>query len=243
MKNTTTKKKSISTLKKFTSELFISKGYKPRMGVIKKCPVCGKDSYFRKSHSARIFCGKKCADINQLTGTTYKCTVCKKEYYRNNGQIKHRGKSKYCSKKCKGKSMSKLAKSQMPKIQKMKEKPNIAKLKKKLWIVFAKYIKLRDKNICISCGVYCEGYNAHAGHFIPKSIGGLSLYFDEDNVNCQCMRCNINLGGNLYEYGIALGEEKVARIKQKKLLTAKWGVYEYEKAIDKYTDLVRNIDL
>lgn len=123
------------------------------------------------------------------------------------------------------------------------KKKSIGQLKKALWKVFSEYIRKRDKGICISCGRYAEGSGYHAGHFIPKSVGGITLYFDEENVNGQCYNCNINLGGNLYEYGIALGEEKVARIKQKKLLTAKWGVYEYEKAIDKYTDLIRNIDL
>ena len=43
-----------------------------------------------------------------------------------------------------------------------------------------------------------------AGHYVPKSVGGLSLYFHEKNVHCQCFRCNINLGGNgaVYSYRI-----------------------------------------
>ena len=40
----------------------------------------------------------------------------------------------------------------------------------------------------------------HAGHFIPRAAGGLSLYFHEQNVHAQCYRCNINLGGNGSEY-------------------------------------------
>jgi len=31
---------------------------------------------------------------------------------------------------------------------------------------------------------------------VPRASGGMSLYFHEQNVHCQCYRCNINLGGN-----------------------------------------------
>ena len=80
-------------------------------------------------------------------------------------------------------------------------------LKKKLWKVFSEYIRKRDKNICFTCGKYATGSGYHAGHFIPKSVGGLALYFHEDNVHGQCFSCNINLGGNQYEYGKRLGEK------------------------------------
>ena len=210
---------------------------KARKGVINICPICEEEHYRRKSHADRLMCSKECQNKSQMTGKTYPCIICKKESYRNNGQIKHRGDSKYCSKKCKGKAMSKLAKSQMPKIQKMKTKPNIAKLKKKLWLEFAKYVKARDGDNCFTCGVYCDGANAHAGHFIPKSVGGISLYFHEENVRKQCMRCNIHLGGNQWEYGQRLGEETVARLYKIKNQTAKWTVEDYMQKIQYYQGL------
>lgn len=74
------------------------------------------------------------------------------------------------------------------------------KWKKELWKVFAKYIKTRDNYTCFTCGNKGEGSGMHAGHFIEKSVGGLSLYFDERNVHAQCYRCNINLGGHHSEY-------------------------------------------
>jgi len=62
------------------------------------------------------------------------------------------------------------------------KKKSISSLKKKLWKVFADYIKKRDKYTCFTCGRKGEGSGMHAGHFIPKASGGLALYFNEDNV-------------------------------------------------------------
>ena len=87
-----------------------------------------------------------------------------------------------------------------------------SKLKKKLWALFSKFIKERDGYICFTCGRKGEGSGMHSGHFIPRSIGGLALYFHEENVHAQCYNCNINLGGNQYAYGQKLGAETVARL-------------------------------
>ena len=95
---------------------------------------------------------------------------------------------------------------------KKKSKVKISVLKRKLWKEFSKYIRERDKGICFTCGRKCEGSGYHAGHFIPKSVGGIALYFNEDNVHGQCYNCNINLGGNQYEYGQRLGKEMVDKL-------------------------------
>lgn len=73
--------------------------------------------------------------------------------------------------------------------------------KKDFWKTFSLYIRTRDNFTCFTCGRKGEGSGIHAGHYIPKSICGLALYFDERNVHAQCYHCNINLGGNgrIYE--------------------------------------------
>ena len=116
----------------------------------------------------------------------------------------------------------------------MKTKRKAKTLKKKAWKVFAKWIKERDKYICFTCGRKCEGSGAHAGHFIPKSVGGLTLYFHEENVHCQCYNCNINLGGNQYLYGVKLGEEKVKELYALKNKIVKWSDEDYQNLINKY---------
>lgn len=118
----------------------------------------------------------------------------------------------------------------------MKKKKPLAKLKKDLWRQFTKFIKKRDKGICFTCGTKAYGKNYHGGHFIKKSIGGLLLYFHEDNVHGQCARCNLWLDGDQYTYGIKLGKETVDRLlkllpKSKKTV---WDRAMYEKMIEFY---------
>lgn len=116
----------------------------------------------------------------------------------------------------------------------------IGQLKKDLWKVFSLYIRNRDKNTCFTCGRHCEGSGYHAGHFIPKSVGGLALYFDEENVNGQCYNCNINLGGNQYEYGQRLGKKKVEKLMKKKLLSEKWSTDDFKEKIRYYKEYNEN---
>ena len=92
----------------------------------------------------------------------------------------------------------------------MKKTPG--QLKKALWKVFSEYIRKRDKGVCFICGRRAEGSGYHAAHFVPKSVGGLALYFHEENVHGCCYNCNINLGGNLYLYGKKLGEKKCVEL-------------------------------
>lgn len=115
----------------------------------------------------------------------------------------------------------------------MKQKTS-AQLKKDLWVVFSKYIRKRDGGICFICGRKCEGSGYHASHFIPKSVGGMALYFHEENVHGCCYHCNINLGGNLYEYGMKLGKEKCDELyKLKQVITKD---FPYLEKIKHYQD-------
>ena len=72
---------------------------------------------------------------------------------------------------------------------------------KRLWRTFAPYIRARDNYTCYTCG---STKNPQAGHYIPKSVSRLSLYFDERNVHCQCSHCNLYLKGNPRAYVIEL---------------------------------------
>lgn len=113
-------------------------------------------------------------------------------------------------------------------------KSKISQLKRKLWKVFSAYIRQRDKYTCFTCGRKATGSGMHAGHFIPKSVGGITLYFHEDNVHAQCYNCNINLGGNQYIYGKKLGEETVKVLFALKNNTAKWTEEDYLERIKHY---------
>ena len=83
----------------------------------------------------------------------------------------------------------------------------ISTLKKKAWKVFSFYIRHRDRGRCFTCGLQKDPREMQAGHFINAAVCGLPLYFSEINVNCQCYRCNINLGGYGAEYAKRLEQK------------------------------------
>lgn len=114
-------------------------------------------------------------------------------------------------------------------------------LKKDLWKVFSAYIRKRDNYTCFTCGRKGEGGGIHAGHFVSKSVGGLSLYFHEDNVHAQCYHCNINLGGNQWEYGQRLGKKKVDELLKLKQQTVKWTQQDYLDKIKQYKELYEHL--
>jgi len=130
----------------------------------------------------------------------------------------------------------------------VKRKETPAKLKKKLWQVFSKYIRARDNYTCVTCGKKGEGSGIHAGHYITKSVGGLSLYFHEQNVHAQCYRCNIHLSGNwtayrefiLRTYGQEVDNE-LMRLKDKGYRTI--SVLEYKQLIKEYEEKLKEIQL
>ncbi len=116
-------------------------------------------------------------------------------------------------------------------------KSSISKLKAKLWKLFSLYIRQRDNYVCFTCGRKGEGSGMHAGHFVPKSIGGIALYFHEDNVHAQCYNCNINLSGNQYEYAKRLGIEKAEELLSLKNHITKWTESDYLEKISYYENL------
>lgn len=121
-------------------------------------------------------------------------------------------------------------------------KSSISLLKRKLWKVFSEYIRKRDKGICFTCGRKCEGSGYHAGHFISKAVGGVVLYFHPENVRGQCYNCNINLGGNQWEFGQRLGHDVVEKLYALKGVIQKWDTERYEWEIDHYKTLLNELE-
>lgn len=82
----------------------------------------------------------------------------------------------------------------------MKKKKNkISYYEKKLWKSVSDFIRLRDSDgksekfsgVCISCGDYCEGKKAHAGHYFPSKACKLPTRYHPHNIHLQCMLCNM----------------------------------------------------
>lgn len=124
------------------------------------------------------------------------CKECKKEprigplQSRCHRCIKHRAKSK------------EMAKKERIKIKRQKHKERPAALKKKLDIIFSKYIRLRDKGKpCVTCGCqWEEGFNC--GHFQSRRF--FATRWDERNAHGQCARDNLWGAGEQYLHSIAV---------------------------------------
>lgn len=113
----------------------------------------------------------------------------------------------------------------------------LPKLKKKAESVFHKYIVLRDKRICFTCGK--EGNQA--GHFRHNKLD-----FDEMNLNCQCAGCNLFKHGELGIYAIKLiekyGKDKVDDlIYRSNTQSNKFSRIELEEIIAKYTGKIQEM--
>jgi hypothetical protein len=59
-------------------------------------------------------------------------------------------------------------------------------IKADLW--FSRYIRLRDKGVCITCGKKDDIKKMDCGHYISRQHK--STRWDESNTACQCPSCN-----------------------------------------------------
>lgn len=104
-------------------------------------------------------------------------------------------------------------------LRKAKEKvKTLTEWKNEVQAVFNRYIRLRDGNVCISCGTTNPNIQYAAGHFRTVKAAG-QLRYNEDNVNVQCnYQCNSVKGGNIAAYRPALiakiGIERVEALEE-----------------------------
>jgi hypothetical protein len=105
-----------------------------------------------------------------------------------------------------------------------------------------RYVRLRDKGVCISCGNKTRKMDA--GHYRPAGRNS-ALRFDERNINCQCVVCNQYKSGNLIAYREALtkkiGLEMVLELESSNQCK-KWSVEELREIIAKYKAKVKELN-
>ena len=125
----------------------------------------------------------------------------------------------------------------------------ISKLKKDLDKVFSLYIRLRHASkdgivkcwTCNKTGHYKKGF--HAGHFMSRKH--LATRWNEDNVQVQCVKCNLYGQGEQYAFGklldIRIAEGKAEELQELSKTTVKYMRFEYEDMIKFYKEKVNAI--
>lgn len=89
----------------------------------------------------------------------------------------------------------------------MPRKVKLKSLKKRVWAIFSRYIRLRDCKFttktlthgkCITCDTKLSFNELQAGHFIAGRHN--ANLFSEEGCHAQCKTCNILKGGNTLVY-------------------------------------------
>ncbi len=132
------------------------------------------------------------------------------------------------------------------------KKKTVRKAKAKTWLVFSRYIRLRDclkttgspeYGECISCGNTKSYSELDAGHFVPKHANN---YFSERGVNAQCRHCNSFLHGNQlgYRRGLLLlyGEEVVSELETENQPIKKFTIGELEELEAELKDKIKLLE-
>jgi len=127
-----------------------------------------------------------------------------------------------------------------------------AKLKKKAWDLFSKYIRLKyaDKegNVqCVTCGVIRHYKDRmQAGHFIDSRNN--TVLFDEKLVWPQCVGCNMFKKGNKVNYTLFMmkqgySAEELTEMVNKKHKTKKISIFDYMELIEELSDKLVGLDI
>lgn len=120
------------------------------------------------------------------------------------------------------------------------KKKTLSKWKHELDAIFSRYIRLRDKGICYTCGLKKHYKEMQCGHFVPRQY--LSVRFSEINCNCQCYACNMLYNGQPSKYAVNLkkqyGENIIEELEAQRQVITKLDEIWYRQQIAYYSDLV-----
>jgi len=140
-------------------------------------------------------------------------------------------------------NLAKMAEKTKLKVKKARQMP-LSRLKRVVQKEINHYVLLRDKDLpCISCGATTGTWNA--GHYVSQGAHG-ALRYDLDNINKQCVGCNLYKHGNLIEYRICLderyGEDRAEYLESKRHDIKKWTREELEEVRNNIKILTNCID-
>ena len=122
------------------------------------------------------------------------------------------------------------------------------KLVSKLDTIFSQYIRRRnakdDITECFTCGKTDLWKKLQNGHF--RSRVHYSTRWNELNCQVQCVGCNMFKQGEQYIFGVKLdqkyGEGTAHELYMKSHMLSKYSVFELKEMIEKYSELLNDLD-
>jgi len=128
---------------------------------------------------------------------------------------------------------------------------SVRDLKKRADTIFSRYIRLKNADYrgyvrCITCGVVKHWKDGmQAGHF--QSISHNSTRYHDQNVNPQCVGCNIFKQGEQYKHGKAIdlkyGKGTAGKLERLAKKSKQFTSEELEKMIKKYRKQVKKMEI
>ena len=118
----------------------------------------------------------------------------------------------------------------------MPKKPSRKTIVNNLDKVFSEYIRRRyaknNISVCVTCGKKDHWKNLQAGHFMSRKH--YATRWDEENVEVQCMACNVYRYGEQYLFAKHLGQEKADKLLAKSRTMVKLKDWELQDMIEIY---------
>lgn len=169
--------------------LLKSLGSKPRKGAVINCRACEKEFYVSPSLVGKAkYCSRSCSHVGASVSVERICESCGGSYKTPPSQEKHRGKSRFCSKKCKGESMSI---SQMGSANPVwaggVSTENHRARNSKAYAKWREEVFKRCDYTCQACGV--RGGSLQADHILPFAFFK-EKRFDLSNGRALCVSCH-----------------------------------------------------
>lgn len=118
----------------------------------------------------------------------------------------------------------------------------------KAWSAFSLWVILSNADSngnvkCFTCGIVKYYKEIQAGHWIH----GDNMDFIEENVNPQCVYCNLYLSGNERVYTLKMiklyGMEMIEELERKHREPKKYGIQDFRDIEEKYKNKVMELNI
>lgn len=116
----------------------------------------------------------------------------------------------------------------------------------KAWKALSKYVRIKANGVCYTCGDKRDWKEQQGGHYIHSGRSKPVTHYLEDNVKCQCVRCNKYLSGNLGRYGeklaVEIGLDRLDEMRQLKRQPKQWTIEKLLEIEKNFNDKINELE-